>query len=422
MEPEILKFEDIIKGCLKAWKRILIFTIITTLIGVLVVAFSKEKVRYEGIFKVVVSEQNRDNNDIDFREYDTKLIGNFIELIRTKKFMANVVERMDLNVDEKIVLSTLNLLNLDKSNFIQIKYTSPTEEQTIRVLEGIGLELKDISEQNENVNIEEVETIDIKKLDESMNKIVVLAAFSLGGFILALATMFIAECIDKTFKTKGELEREAKINVLGNLPKVDDKKDIMINSNNIDKHYYEAFKSLAFDIKYGAKLKSLKSIAVISSLDNEGSSTIASNLALMLSNDKKVILVDTKDNNKIEEIFNKENLTKKDFILSYKNSLNIITNKDLKNKIKSFDSREFVSFIEDLKSKYDYVILNSPSAYINSDYKAVLSNVDGVLLNVKAESTKKEIVKESLKNINYLGINLVGLIFNFGDKFRNKYN
>ena len=127
MEPEILKFEDIVKGCLKSWKRVIVFTLLTTIIGFLVVSFTKEKVRYEGIFKVVVSQQNKDNDDVDFREYDTKLIGNYIELIRTQKFMSNVVERMNLNVDEKTILSTLNLVNIDKSDFIQIKYTSQTE-------------------------------------------------------------------------------------------------------------------------------------------------------------------------------------------------------------------------------------------------------------------------------------------------------
>lgn len=422
MEPEILKFEDIIKGCLKSWKRVLVFTLLATIIGILVVSFTKEKVRYEGIFKVVVSQQNKDNDDVDFREYDTKLIGNYIELIRTQKFMSNVVKRMDLNVDEKTILSTLNLVNIDKSDFIQIKYTSPSEEQTIKVLEGIGLELKDISDENENVNIQEVEIIDIKELDESINKFSVLGIFVFGGFGLALATVFIMECIDGTFKTKGELERETKVKVLGNLPNVKNEKDLLINSKDIDKEYYEAFKSLVFDIKYGAKLKNLKSIALISSLDNEGSSTVCSNLALMLSNDRKVVLVDTKSDNKIEKIFNKIKESKNNLKLSYSENLDVITSKELRNKIKDFDSKEFVDFMDNLKSEYDYVIVNSSSIVGNSDYKAILSNLDAVILNVKAESTKKDIVKESLKNINYLGVELVGLIFNCGDRFRNKYN
>lgn len=422
MEPEILKFEDIIKGCLKSWKRVLVFTLLATIIGILVVSFTKEKVRYEGIFKVVVSQQNKDNDDVDFREYDTKLIGNYIELIRTQKFMSNVVKRMDLNVDEKTILSTLNLVNIDKSDFIQIKYTSPSEEQTIKVLEGIGLELKDISDENENVNIQEVEIISIKELDESINKFSVLGIFVFGGFGLALATVFIMECIDGTFKTKGELERETKVKVLGNLPNVKNEKDLLINSKDIDKEYYEAFKSLVFDIKYGAKLKNLKSIALISSLDNEGSSTVCSNLALMLSNDRKVVLVDTKSDNKIEKIFNKIKESKNNLKLSYSENLDVITSKELRNKIKDFDSKEFVDFMDNLKSEYDYVIVNSSSIVGNSDYKAILSNLDAVILNVKAESTKKDIVKESLKNINYLGVELVGLIFNCGDRFRNKYN
>ena len=126
--------------------------------------------------------------------------------------------------------------------------------------------------------------------------------------------------------------------------------------------------------------------------------------------------------NKIEEIFNKIKEFKADLKLSYSENLDVITSKELRNKIKDFDSKEFVDFMDNLKSEYDYVIVNSSSIVGNSDYKAILSNLDAVLLNVKAESTKKDVVKESLRNINYLGVELVGLIFNCGDRFRNKYN
>lgn len=45
-----------------------------------------------------------------------------------------------------------------------------------------------------------------------------------------------------------------------------------------------------------------------------------------------------------------------------------------------------------------------------------------MILVVKAESTKKDIIKSSINDIENLGANLLGIVFNFGDRFRNRYH
>lgn len=431
MEPEILKFEDIVRGCLKKWRSILIFTILTTLLGVLVASFTKENIRYQGIFKVIIKADlvNEENGLVS--EKDTSLIPNYIELIRTRDFMQNVVDRMDLDVDARVVLKTLNLVNLDKSDFIQVKYTSNSKEQTEKVLEGIGDELLEVISNQENIKANRVESIDITELNESKSKkVIVLMAF-FAGLALSSLLAFILECTNKTFKTKGELERELKLTVLGNLPKIDKDKDVLLNSKNVDISYLESLKSLALDIKYGEKNKELKSIAIVSSSDNEGNTTLAANLALMLSKASKVMLLDTDiRNNSISELLNINSekglcniLMDKNYdcIYKYNENLDIIASGNNNNPLLSLDKKEFSDLIIDLKERYDYLIINTPSIIENADFKVVLSKVDGVIFNIKAEGTKKNIAKEALKSINYLGVNLVGVIFNFGDKFRNKY-
>lgn len=431
MEPEILKFEDIVRGCIKRWRIIVIITILTTLIGGVFAVFTKPNIRYQGIFKVFIKETSIDNEIVSINQENTSLIPNYIELIRTRDFMENVVKRTTLDLDAKVVLKTLNLVNLDKSDFIQIKYTSNSKEETQQVLEGIGDELLDVVSKENGIKANKVESIDITELNESKSKKLIVLGSLFGGLILSILAAFIMECINKTFKTKGELERELKINVIGNIPKVDKDNAVLINSDNVDTSYLEAVKSLALDIKYGEKNRGLKSIALVSSLDNEGNSTLATNLALILSEGNKIILLDANINeNSIGKLLNVNSskglidiLENKeiDAIYHYNNNLDIITSGENSNRILSIDKEEFSNLIENLKVKYDYLIINTPSIIGNSDAKVILSKVEGVLFNLKAEETNKSIVKEALKSINYLGINLIGLVFNFGDKFRNKY-
>lgn len=57
MEPEILKFEDILRGCLKRWKTIVIFAIFTTILAAFVSGTSDEVITYQGNFKTLIKEQ-----------------------------------------------------------------------------------------------------------------------------------------------------------------------------------------------------------------------------------------------------------------------------------------------------------------------------------------------------------------------------
>ena len=56
-----------------------------------------------------------------------------------------------------------------------------------------------------------------------------------------------------------------------------------------------------------------------------------------------------------------------------------------------------------------------------TDTHLILGNVDGAILVVKAEKTSKLLVRDSVKIINELGENLVGVVFNGADTFRNKF-
>lgn len=435
MEPEIIKFEDIIKGCLRKWKEIIAFGIFTAILAAFVVLSLDNTTKYEGIFKIFVKSESYIDASGNISKRDENIIQNYIELIRTRNFVENSLERTDLDISSQQVLPYLSLLNLDKSDFIQVKYTSNNKNQTEKVLKAIQEEVinKAVGYNNEaEVSIEE--DIFISEIRDIKNsKLLIILGF-VGGIGMALVLAFILECINKEFKTKGELERELNIPVIANIPRTKASKSLIISNEAADLVIIEAYNSLAADIKFGNSNKNLKSIAITSSLEGEGSTTTAINLAFALSNSNKTLLIDgdlkkpsiakalelTNTKGLIDVISKKSKLGES--VCSVNGNLDVlVSGKDIENSISLIDSKEFDELISELNKNYDYIIIDTPPLQAVADTKVLSKKADGVVLVVKAESTKKDIVKTSVDDINNLGSRLIGLVFNYGDRFRNKY-
>ncbi|MDU1567686.1 MAG: polysaccharide biosynthesis tyrosine autokinase [Clostridium sp.] len=436
MEPEILKFEDILRGCLKRWKTIVIFAIFTTILAAFVSGTSDEVITYQGNFKTLIKGAVVVNENGTVVKKDQNLIQNYIELMKTRNFAENALKRTDLKLTPQQILGALTIVNIEKSDFLQIKYLSDDKVQTEKVLEAIKDELLAVAnDYSDDVNISIEEDIAIsEKTDIRNNKLLVVIGF-IGGLVIAFILTFILECLNKTFKTKGELERELRLPVIANIPRVKNRKSLNLSESDNDATVVEAYNSLAADIKFGKENNNIKSIAVTSSIKGEGSTTTAINLALALSNSNKTILIDGNfKSNKISEVLkvnsNKglsdiilDNLKLENVVVNFNRNLDVLTTGSIaENSISILDSKEFDSLICELGKIYEYIIIDAPALQVVADSKVLSKKVDGMILVVKAEATKKDIIKSSINDIENLGANLLGIVFNFGDRFRNRYH
>lgn len=435
MEPEILKFEDILKGCIKRWKSIAVFTIAITILATVVSSVSNEVITYQGNFKTLIRSDVSISDNGTIVKKEPNLIQNIIELIKTRNFAENALKRTDLDITPQQVLGNLTLVNIEKSDFVQIKYASEDKEETKKVITAIRDELLDVADEyNEDATVSVEENVGIiEKTDIRNNKMLIVIGF-IGGLGLGFVVAFVLECINKTFKTRGEVERELKLPIVADIPKINKTNSKLISKNNVDIDFNKAFNSLAAEIKYGKNNNGVKSIAVTSSIRGEGSTTVATNLALALSDSNKTLLIDTNyENNEIEKLLGvNSNMGLTDIILGKakvgdvivksQNNLEVIATGDTNVNITALlDSHELDELLKNLSNQYDYIVLDTPAIQASAAAKLLLRKVDGNILVVKAESTNKDTVKATIKDMDNLGANLLGISFNFGDRFRNKY-
>ena len=199
----------------------------------------------------------------------------------------------------------------------------------------------------------------------------------------------------------------------------------------------ESYRTLRTNIQYSSIDKEIKSIVVTSADPQDGKSTISGNLALSFAqNGKKVIIIDCDLRRpSIHKKFNLSNLyglsevligkeTLDNAIQEYKTNIHVLpSGKIPPNSAEMISSISMNNLLEELKIKYDIVIIDSPPLGTFSDGQILSTKVDGTILVVKAGESKIEAVKEAKNLLNIVGANIIGVVINKvnNDKKKNYY-
>lgn len=197
----------------------------------------------------------------------------------------------------------------------------------------------------------------------------------------------------------------------------------------------ESYKALRTNIQYSAIDEKIKTILITSSDPDEGKSTTTGNLAMSLAmDDKKVLIIDC-DLRKpsIHKLFNQSNtvglsevLVRKEtfpeVVNKYGDNIDVLTSGNIPpNPSEMLGSKAMSDLLNVLEEYYDYIILDSPPINVVTDSQLLATKVDGVLLVVRAEKTKKEEVKKAKDKIDKVNGKIIGSILNGTDTKRENY-
>lgn len=198
--------------------------------------------------------------------------------------------------------------------------------------------------------------------------------------------------------------------------------------------YVEAYKKLQLNIQYSSLDKDIKVIEVTSTEANEGKTITAVNLAATYAlKNKKAIIVDLDLRKpKIHKIFNihnengivdvvTENIKFEDAIYHHESGVDVLVRGSSTPQIELFlESDKLTNFINELKEKYDAIILDCPPTTVVTDSILISKNTDGIVFVVAYNKVKKDLVKDSIKRLTNIGANVLGVVMTQVEKTSNK--
>ena len=189
----------------------------------------------------------------------------------------------------------------------------------------------------------------------------------------------------------------------------------------------ESYRVLRTNILYSSPDNPVRTLVVTSPLPGEGKTTTAGNLAVVMAQGgSQVLLVDLDLRRpNIHRLFGISNSAGLTNLLVEDRSLESVVQKDSvgnldilttgpipPNPAELVGSKKFAMFIEEMKTVYDYIILDTSPCVAYTD--AVLAGriSDGVLLVISATIGRMDAAIQAKKNFEKVGAKIIGVVLN----------
>ena len=257
-----------------------------------------------------------------------------------------------------------------------------------------------------------------------------MIAFALG-LLGAAAFAGVREVLDDTFKTTEDVEEALRLPVLGLAPLVAQAKMERTVFEEVSADFTsaiaEAYRSLRTALQFSTEEGVPKALLVTSSRPGEGKSTAAACLAINFAQlGMRVLLIDgdlrNPSMNIVLGVENSAGLTNylaganeaADLVKpSGTEGLTLLTSGPRPpNPAELLASPRFASLLTTAAETYDVVIVDGPPIMGLADAPIIASVVGGTLLVVEAGGTRRAIVQDALKRLNFARARVLGALLN----------
>jgi len=248
------------------------------------------------------------------------------------------------------------------------------------------------------------------------------------GLFLGIGIVLALDFLDNSLRTPEQVERYLGLDTLTAVPKLTEE-----NRRTL----WESFQTLRTALLLAARGKGCQAVLVTSSIPSEGKTTISFNLAktLAAAGDRVLLLDCDLRKPRLHRLMNVKNthgLTtlvlgegKFEDVVSRRED---IPNVDLvssgalpSNPPELFGKESFHTFLREARTRYDWIIIDTPPLATVTDPVITVQFVDMVLLVTEYGGVRRQITAEALKSLYRADARVVGVVLNKVDVQRDYY-
>lgn len=446
-----IKLQDLFYLLIKGWKVIL-----TSVFACLFLAFAYSNVSFSGNTyystnaSMVINSKTYTmmDGEVEFRANNVYLSQQMVNTYRVILLSDNVLEKvsLDLGIDipPTVIRSWLTVSSPKDTEVIMVS----VKNQDPRLIADIANSIMRVAPE---VIRETVEVGSINVLDEAKepafpligrkNSPLNLAIGGILGLMLGGFIVLLLNFLTPKLKNKLEMRELLSLNCLGEIPHVKNAFNKLVTNKFIEPSFQEGYKVLTEMVIHASEQSNVKTLIVTSAVSGEGKTNVSVNLALSMAlAGKKTLLMDfdcykkgvmglfwLKPDNYLIDILNGDIDYSQGVMEDPISGLHVIFSDqgrlfgmDLMN------SPKMKEVFETLAKDYDYIILDTPPALIQSEAVSLSKYIDGVILVTKQETASISDILETRNKINDVGAKIIGCVLNdirylVGTEYSNKY-
>lgn len=431
------------------WKRkflIILITILFTGIGYIYTTRFITPMYTSTTTLVLASnnEKNKSNTTSTAAEVavNTKLVSTYSELIKSPKVLSEVVTNTGISITEEQLKKEISIESTSNTSLINISVKNENPEVSTQIANEIAsVFTKKVAEIYNINNVQIVNQAEIPQAPSNINHKKDIVIFELIGLIVSIIYIFIENMFDTTIKSTDELERSFKLPILASIPmygKIAKKEKELIVDKDPKSPISEVFRTLRANIQFMNTKQKPKVVLVTSTVEEEGKSWIAANLAATFAQAGKLTLLIDGDMRKGRQ-YNIFNIKSKPGISNYLSGIvedkekkeeeindieNYIQETDIKNlyAIPSGDippnpselllSHKMRDVIKQLKEQCDVIIIDGTQCDLIADSLVLSRLADTTIITTAYKQTKKEKLIKTIEKIINVGGKNIGFVLN----------
>lgn len=259
-----------------------------------------------------------------------------------------------------------------------------------------------------------------------------------AGLIAGLGLALLLEFMDSSVTTQAEIEERLGLTFLGFVPSIpagDQPKDLHIHREP-KSHIAECTRAVRTNLLFMSPDKPLRRMLVTSSGPQEGKSTTAINLAIaMAQSGQRVLIIDTDMRRpRLHKAFGVPNDVGVSSLVVGEGRLeDAIKTTEVPglfllpcgpvppNPAELLHTQAFGELLETLDGKYDRVILDSPPVGAVADAVVLATQVNGVVMVLKADVTQRDVAKRTVRGLMDVKAMMLGAVLNDVNLERSRY-
>jgi len=283
-----------------------------------------------------------------------------------------------------------------------------------------------------------LETAHIPTVPIFPNKRLIVLGSLMATFFISIVIILLSYLFYNSITSLNDIKKYSDISILGIVPKYKFKIPVsqLVVGNRPKSLVAESLRAIRTNLQFVNNEEGSKIISITSTISGEGKTFIAINLAGVIAfSDKKVLIIDFDMRKpKIHIGFGVDNRKGTSTILSKRDNFedcirkSTISNLDFitagpvpPNPSELMMTKEMSKFIEDAKSKYDYVILDNPPIGLVSDAMRTLQISDYPIYVMKANFSKRIFIQNMERLYHESNIKKIACILNAVDANLSSY-
>lgn len=247
------------------------------------------------------------------------------------------------------------------------------------------------------------------------------------GVVFSLGAALTVEYLDDTLRNPDDIKSFKGLTFLGTILKLRRKNSRIIDTTDPRSPLREVFRNIRSNIRFATLDKPLKSFTVTSSMQGEGKSFFAVNIALALASEgKKVLLIDgdmrRPNIHAYFKVSNAVGLTNylvgdRDLeSIQMKPSIDgltiIPTGPIPPDPAKLAESKKMQQLVKTMEERFDMVIVDSPPVFAATDAVYLAGYTGEVLIIIESGKASRKHFPDVIEMFSKAGINILGVVLN----------